>query len=339
MPRKHLLAYLYSHSVNNSLNVIGKRIAYSQIRNQCSSNQPSSSTAVFMEYERGLPHLTVPLPSRQEPCRFSLKPISDTVGSLCDNLKFEDKGLDFAAIYSPEGIRVANSTSIEHLLLYGSFKIRLNDKFYDVSIPSLSKDIHISSDQMRQLDDLKATIATLHASLCIDDFKIKREQLIIKQLEVAEAELNSLIMHKLKIEQECEAHAERVMWCCFSLMGIQTGMFARLTWWEYSWDIMEPVTYFATYATVIATFGYYLYTRQSFEYPTARERIFTKAFYRRAQKQKFNIVRYNELVEEVEDLRRQLKRIRDPIFQHLPVSYLSRFDTNTDVSRDMNEKL
>lgn len=27
-------------------------------------------------------------------------------------------------------------------------------------------------------------------------------------------------------------------------MGLQFGFLARLTWWEYSWDLMEPVTYF-----------------------------------------------------------------------------------------------
>lgn len=47
-------------------------------------------------------------------------------------------------------------------------------------------------------------------------------------------------------------------------MGLQTGIFARLTWYEYSWDIMEPVTYFATFSTVFATFGYYLMTNQVF---------------------------------------------------------------------------
>jgi hypothetical protein len=45
-------------------------------------------------------------------------------------------------------------------------------------------------------------------------------------------------------------------------MGVQTGIFARLTWVEYSWDIVEPCTYFATYFTVFATFGYYIFTKQ-----------------------------------------------------------------------------
>ena len=45
-------------------------------------------------------------------------------------------------------------------------------------------------------------------------------------------------------------------------MSLQFGFFARLTWWEYSWDIMEPVTYFATYATSMAMFAYFVITRK-----------------------------------------------------------------------------
>lgn len=45
-------------------------------------------------------------------------------------------------------------------------------------------------------------------------------------------------------------------------MGAQFGILARLTWWEYSWDIMEPVTYFITYGTAIVMYGYFLLTQQ-----------------------------------------------------------------------------
>ena len=45
-------------------------------------------------------------------------------------------------------------------------------------------------------------------------------------------------------------------------MSLQFGVLARLTWWEYSWDIMEPVTYFITYGTSTAMFAYFVLTRQ-----------------------------------------------------------------------------
>ncbi|PIC33504.1 hypothetical protein B9Z55_013459 [Caenorhabditis nigoni] len=299
-----------------------------------SSSVASSSTPPIQEesqplsirFEYGLPLLDVPLPSRNEPCQFTMRPLSDTVGSLCNFLRLEDKGIDYVAVYGTNGVKLATCTSIEHLLQFGTFRLRLNDKFFNVTVPKTGTTPY-DSDKLRQLDDLRATVASLHAALCVDEYKLSREKKLLLQLENAETLLAPLHEAKRKIEQECEAHTDRVMWAGFAAMGVQTGLFARLTWWEYSWDIMEPVTYFATYSTVCATFGYYLYTKQSFEYPSARERVYTKQFYRRAQKQNFDIERYNRLVNEVEDLRNQLKRMRDPLFQHLPVSYLSNLET------------
>lgn len=51
-------------------------------------------------------------------------------------------------------------------------------------------------------------------------------------------------------------------WLGLGLMSAQFGVLARLTWWEYSWDIMEPVTYFVTYGTVMGAFAYYCLTNQ-----------------------------------------------------------------------------
>lgn len=301
------------------------------LRRYCSSASPSTlpvaESTISVRFVRGLPLLSVTLPSRQEACQFSLRPLTDNVGSLCEQLQREDRGLDLVAVYTNDGTRVATSTSIEHLLQFGEFRLRLNDRYYDVTVPGAKLDNSLGiSDRMRQVDDLKATIATLHAALCVDEYKVGRERRLVQRLERAEFELRPLHEKKLQIERECDLYSDRVMWAGFAVMGIQTGLFARLTWWEYSWDIMEPVTYFATYATVVATFGYYLYTKQAFEYPTARERAFTKQFYRRAAKEGFDIEKYNVLVTEVEEVRKQLARIRDPLFQHLPVSHLSRLE-------------
>ena len=52
------------------------------------------------------------------------------------------------------------------------------------------------------------------------------------------------------------------VWGGLGYMGLQFGILARLTWWEYSWDIVEPITYFVTYAGLIAMYGYFVLTRQ-----------------------------------------------------------------------------
>lgn len=96
------------------------------------------SDAVTIEYIRGLPQVTVPLPSRKERCRFTLRPISNTVGDFLNMLRTEDKGIDRVVIQSLNHVRIASSTSIE-TLLQEDFKIHMNDRCYTVHCPKYDK--------------------------------------------------------------------------------------------------------------------------------------------------------------------------------------------------------
>ncbi|CAJ0936329.1 unnamed protein product, partial [Mesorhabditis belari] len=288
------------------------------------SDLSASHGHLTISFQHGLPILVVPLPSRTEPCQFSLRPISDTVGSFCEQLKIEDRGIDHVGLYMSDGARIASSTAIEHLLQFQTFRLRINDRHFNVEVAKLELDP--ISDRVRSVDDLRAVVAQLHGVLNVNEYKAERERRLQERLEKAEEELKPLQDQKTLIERECEAHSERVMIAGFAAMGIQTGIFARLTWWDFSWDIMEPITYFATFSTVIASCGYYLYTKQPFEYHQCRDRIFTRQFYKRAMKHNFNIIRYNELITEREEVQRLLGCIRDPLQLHLPVSYLSKYE-------------
>lgn len=71
---------------------------------------------VSVNYIQGLPHVTVPLPSRNEKCRFALKPVSHNVGDFLHMLRLEDRGIDRAVILNKEGVRIASTCSIESLM-------------------------------------------------------------------------------------------------------------------------------------------------------------------------------------------------------------------------------
>ncbi|KAI6238336.1 Calcium uniporter protein [Aphelenchoides fujianensis] len=304
---------------------------------QPKSSEPSASSMrtevvkapieLRVQVENGLPILEIPLPSRDEFCRFVLRPISDTVGSLCDYLREEDKGVEISAVYCCDGTRISRSVSIEHLMLIPHFRLRINDQYFEVSTPQANaleaRKLLESTDRLKDLDDLRAKIATLYTVFNVDDFKLERERRLLQRLEKVEKQLGPMEKIRKTIEEECERYSTNVLWAGFVAMGLQTGIFARLTWWEYSWDIVEPCTYFATFSTVFATFGYYIFTKQSFEYPSAEGRIFSNQFHKRAKKSDFNVQVYNQLKRLQIELRRDLERIRDPLFQHLPASRLA----------------
>lgn len=291
-----------------------------------------SSTAidneVVVQFEQGLPTVTIPLPSRRERCQFTLRPVSDTVGILCDNLVKEDNGIEIVALYNKDGIRISKSTNIQHLLRFKDFQLRVNDTYYNVRLPAsidrfheLRDEVgeHLESQRITTLDDLKAKVSSLYAVLNVDDFKLERETLLLKRLEEVEIQLRPMEIIRRKIDEECDRYSRRVLWAGFMALGFQTGVFARLTWWEYSWDIMEPVTYFATFTTVLTTFGYYLVTNQNFEYSSAHRRVFSREFSKRAKNYNFDLSKYNSLTELSNQLRNDLRRLRDPLLQHLPL--------------------
>jgi len=93
---------------------------------------------IHVELRRGLPTVTVPLPSRRELCQFTLRPVTNTVGDLTNMLKTEDPGVDRVVICSSEGVRIASSNTIESLM-EDDFRLTINDREFTVKVPPHKK--------------------------------------------------------------------------------------------------------------------------------------------------------------------------------------------------------
>ncbi|MEN2495444.1 MAG: hypothetical protein MHMPM18_000076 [Marteilia pararefringens] len=50
------------------------------------------------------------------------------------------------------------------------------------------------------------------------------------------------------------------------LLGLQFGSILRLTWWDLSWDEIEPVTFMMTLGNTVLGLVYFLSTREAFTY-------------------------------------------------------------------------
>lgn len=59
-------------------------------------------------------------------------------------------------------------------------------------------------------------------------------------MESLRAELEPLERQRLEIAKAAEKRTNTMAWVGLGLMSVQFGVLARLTWFEYSWDIMEP---------------------------------------------------------------------------------------------------
>lgn len=257
----------------------------------------------------GLPQITIPLPSRNEKCVFSLKPISHNVGDFVDMLKFEDKGIDSVFIKNMDGVRIASKTSIQ-TLFEQDFSIYINDNVYHVSPPKLES---LSGEELKKISDVKYLISQLYDALNIQDFHVQKEAQLVKELEELQKELKPLEDQKAELEDWAEKRTSYLSWAGLGLMSVQFGVLARLTWWEYSWDIMEPVTYFVTYGTAMGAYAYFVLTKTEYLFNDAAKRTWLQSFHKKADKHRWNVEKYNNLKQGIISVESDLRRLRTPI--------------------------
>ncbi|XP_021375029.1 calcium uniporter protein, mitochondrial-like [Mizuhopecten yessoensis] len=280
-----------------------------------SSSVLLSGSEANVIYRDGLPVFTVPLPSRKETCEFTLKPVSNTVGDFLKYIKEEDGGVDRAVITSEEGTRISRSTTIDVLLRH-NFQISINDEVHPISPPEYKA---LPSEHIAEMSDMKTLISDLYCRLHIDQYQVEKEKLLLQQLEDLKEELAP--MDKLRKELETKANKRTVNlgWVGLGLMGVQFGLLARLTWWDYSWDIMEPVTYFITYGTAVAMYAYFVITKEEYNFIEVKDRQYLLGFYKFARKQKLDVKRYNEVMDAISEVQQDLRRLRDPLQKRLPI--------------------
>ncbi|XP_075705839.1 calcium uniporter regulatory subunit MCUb, mitochondrial [Rhinoderma darwinii] len=280
------------------------------------STQPPSSD-VTVQYNHGLPVVSLTLPSRNERCQFTIKPMSTTVGQFLRDIQKEDQGIDRVAAISTDGTKFSSST-LMNVLLKNDFQLVLNKATHHVKPPPI-ENLQI---ECSELDPIKCMVQELHTVFYYDEYLLQKEEQFLQRLESLKEELQPLEEMKRNIMALAEARTTRLKWVGLALISTQGGALAWLTWWVYSWDIMEPVTYFITYGSAIAFYAYFLLTKLDYVYPEVSNRQFLHIFYKRAKVKKFDIEKYNRLKTEFAETEESLRRLRSPLQLKLPIEQL-----------------
>lgn len=280
------------------------------------TNAPSSADA-SLKYKHGRLVLEVPLPSRNEKCLFFLRPMLMSVGDLIGDLQKEDPGAT-ASILSKDGERIANSTLID-ALLDKDFQLVINNAVYNVCAP---EKVCASAEHAMELEDMKHVVHLLHTALHQPEHQLLKERELLEKLDNLKQELSPLEKMKADLSGKADFQTSRALYVGLALLSVQGGALAWLTWWVYSWDVMEPVTYFITYSTSMGAFTYYILTKQDYVYPDVQDRQFLRYFYKGARKKRFNVEKYNELKDELAQVEEDLRRLRYPTQLQLPIEQI-----------------
>ncbi|XP_073291652.1 calcium uniporter protein 5, mitochondrial-like [Primulina huaijiensis] len=104
-------------------------------------------------------------------------------------------------------------------------------------------------------------------------------------------------LHEKKEEIDVLAHKQvrRILWTGLGLAVVQVGFFFRLTFWEFSWDVMEPIAFFTTTTGIIIGYAYFLVTSRDPSYQDLLKRLFLSRQRKLIKKYNFDIQRFLEL--------------------------------------------
>nr|XP_043637567.1 calcium uniporter protein 6, mitochondrial-like [Erigeron canadensis] len=102
-------------------------------------------------------------------------------------------------------------------------------------------------------------------------------------------------------QQEIDAMAHKqvrcILWTGLAFSLAQIGLFFRLTFWDLSWDVMEPIAFFTTTSGLIISYAYFLFTSRDPTYQDLMKRLFLSRRRKLIKKHNFNAERYMELQE------------------------------------------
>lgn len=114
---------------------------------------------------------------------------------------------------------------------------------------------------------------------------------------------NDPIREELKILQEKKeeidvlAHKQvrRILWSGLGFSIVTVSLFFRLTFWEFSWDVMEPIAFFTTTTGLVIGYAYFLFTSRDPTYQDLMKRLFLSRQRKLCKRHNFDIERFKEL--------------------------------------------
>ncbi|CAL1411921.1 unnamed protein product [Linum trigynum] len=108
-------------------------------------------------------------------------------------------------------------------------------------------------------------------------------------------ELKNLREKKEEIDVLAHRQVRRILWGGLGLAVVQVGLFFRLTFWEFSWDVMEPIAFFTTTTGIVIGYAYFLFTARDPTYQDLMKSLFLSRQRKLFKKHNFNVERLKEL--------------------------------------------
>jgi len=105
-----------------------------------------------------------------------------------------------------------------------------------------------------------------------------------------------------RIKDDCDKLAakavNRMLWYGLGYLCTQSFILAKMTWIDYGWDVVEPITYFVTFTTAMGGYIYFNFQKRDYSYEHATEVLLHKKRLKYYKQANFNFEKYQELAKE-----------------------------------------
>ena len=167
-----------------------------------------------------------------------------------------------------------------------------------VRIPRVKKFVFVQPEKVtEELRDVLDPTGELTKQKIENNHKTLQELFKLKK---------KLEKQKTTIEEKAERSTVRTLWG-LATTGVLNGvLIARLTWWDLSWDIMEPVTYLLTFGSSIVILAYFQASGLDFSYSVLRKRMYNKRLDKFIRKHQFSKEEYEKLLERINHTQQEL---------------------------------
>ncbi|KAJ0252307.1 Calcium uniporter protein 1 [Hirschfeldia incana] len=108
-------------------------------------------------------------------------------------------------------------------------------------------------------------------------------------------ELKELEAIKKVIDEKAHSLVRRELWAGLGYLILQTAGFMRLTFWELTWDVMEPICFYVTSVYFMAGYAFFLRTAKEPSFEGFYESRFEAKQRKLMKSQDFDVGRYDEL--------------------------------------------
>lgn len=152
----------------------------------------------------------------------------------------------------------------------------------------------------RAMDDAGVVLlfrdkAYLHPEKVVDLVRRAVPFALAPENDPRKEEFRQLQGKKEEMDKLAHKQVRRILWSGLGFLMCQVGLFFRLTFWEFSWDVMELIAFFTTTSGLLVGYAYFLITSRDPTYQDFMERLFLSRRRMLCAKHSFNMERYLEL--------------------------------------------